>query len=130
MSANKVIELIAAPGRIDVILRQEQDQQRTILDLGEKAAAELVARPQLIVDEDAFLEDVRPFIEIRREGRHPPMRHGRPDGYAVVCAGVTDENIEFFISRQRNPWFVCHSLNSIYQAPRGRSTVDPVVMTL
>ncbi len=100
MGANEVFELFAAPFRFDVVLRQQQNQQRTLLDLGQQVVAEIVAGPELVIDEEPLLEDIRPFIEVRSERRDPPMLNGRTQRDAVVRMGVADEHVESRISGQ------------------------------
>jgi hypothetical protein len=101
MGADKVFDLPPAPARIDIVLRQQDDQQAAPLDLGQQVAVELVARLERVIDEDAFAEDVRAFIEVGRQSGDPADRAGGAEGDAVVGMSVADEDVERFISGHR-----------------------------
>lgn len=101
MGADKVFDLPPAPARIDIVLRQQDDQQSAPPDLGQQVAVELVARLERVIDEDAFAEDVRAFIEVGRQSGDPADRAGGAEGDAVVGMSVADEDVERFISGHR-----------------------------
>ena len=100
MSANEVLDFFTAPIRFDVVLRKEEEQQRALLDLLQELVVEIVARPQLVVDEESFVEDVGTDVEIRGKSGDPTSVGNRSVRNAVVRVGIADEDVESRASDQ------------------------------
>lgn len=98
-----MIQFLPAPVGVDVVLREQQHQQRAVLNYLDQIVAEDVARLKAVVDEEVLRVDVGCDIQIACERGHPAELGRGALWNLVVRVGVADEDVILL------PRPACHS---------------------
>lgn len=78
MRADEMVQFQPAPTGVDIVLREQQQEEGALLDLCPEIVAEYITRLETMVDEQVFSVVVRPGVQVVGERRYPAVLYSRP----------------------------------------------------
>lgn len=111
---DKMLKLHPTPARLRVVLREENQQSCALLDFSAQIITEWVARFELVIDEQIFLDSPGTGVEVVCERGDPAVLGHGPGRAFVIVMGVADEYVVL------ESWDDSHSFLSCYWPNRIR----------